>query len=428
MKKVLIITYYWPPSGGSGVQRWLKFVKYLPSFGIEPHIIVPDGAQYPDVDESLLKDIPKEVSLYRVPILEPYRIFSLLTGTDPKTATRASFIQNMERKNWKSKLSFWVRSNLFIPDARMFWIRPAARAAVKVIQKERIDTLITTGPPHSCHLAGLRVKKAMPNIHWLADFRDPWTDIDYFKDLALTSFANKRHHALEKRVLQNADNVIVIGDTMAEDFERMGAQKTTVIHNGFDTEDMSAPSKKIDAYTITYAGTMGKSRNPDTLWTAMDSLWHTDPEKAAKWRIQLVGRIDPLVGESIQNKKWKDQVVWFDYMDHDRLHSMLTASDVLLVVVNKAPNAKGILTGKIFEYLASGRPVLALGPEDGDLAAILRNISNANIFNHENSEALFQWLKTYRTMDSGIDQNSMKYSRKELAKKLSHCIFESSDE
>lgn len=422
MKKVLIISYYWPPSGGSGVQRWLKFVKYLPSMGIEPHVLIPDGAQYPDSDPSLLKDIPAEAHIYRVPIIEPYSIFSFLTGTDPKTATRASFIQNMEKKDWKSRLSFWIRSNLFIPDARMLWIGPAAKAALKIMKKEQIDVLISTGPPHSCHLAALKVKQKIKNIHWLADFRDPWTGIDYFKDLNLTALARERHHQLEKKVVQTADRVIVIGETMGKEFSELGAKRVEVIHNGFDTEDIAAESPKVEPYTITYAGTMGKSRNPDTLWSALDQIFEANPDTAKKWRIRLIGRIDPLVRTSLENKKWKEQVEWMDYMDHERLQSYLMASDILLVVVNQAPNAKGILTGKIFEYLASGRPVLALGPEDGDLASILHDISNAQIFKHGNTTDLTKWLENYTTMETGIDPNAMQYSRKELTKKLSNCI------
>jgi hypothetical protein len=213
MNKVLIITYYWPPSGGSGVQRWLKFVKFLPSFGWKPYVYTVENGEYVSVDPALQQEVPEEAVIIKRPIFEPFRLYRKLTGKKKEDKIIPGFLDEGMNSDWKSRIILWIRSNLFIPDARMFWIRPSIKFLQNYIAENEIKIVITTGPPHSLHVIGLKLKEKM-DITWIADFRDPWTSIDYFEKLNLTAFSRKKHHSLENKVLEVADEVITVGKTM----------------------------------------------------------------------------------------------------------------------------------------------------------------------------------------------------------------------
>ncbi len=425
MKKLLIISYYWPPSGGSGVQRWLKFVKYLPEYGFEPHVLIPSNPTYPQLDPSLLKDIPGSVKVLKVPISEPYEWFARITGIDKKQATQASAIQNIHSSSWKSKLALWIRSNLFIPDARMLWIRPAARALRKYLQENHIDRIISSGPPHSTHLIALRIKRTMPHIQWFADFRDPWTNIDFYRDLSLTQLADRRHKKLEKTVLQTADRVIAVGNQMASELSEIAGRNIDVITNGFDTDDF--PEKKIpidDEISLTHLGSLGKTRNPHVLWKALSKLKTENPARFAQIRVRLIGNVDASVFEAASIEDIQECVEHIDYVDHHEIANYLGRSNLLLLIVNEAPNAKGIVTGKAFEYLASGRPIVCLGPREGDLSNILQSSGQATPFDADDTEALYFYLSTYQTQPTIVSPASLQYSRRELTGKLAGLIHE----
>ena len=186
MKRVLIITYYWPPSGGSGVQRWLKMSKYLPEYGWQPVIYTTENAEYPIVDPSLEKDVSPEAEVIRRPITEPYTFYKKFLGIKQEETVKVGFTQEeKKKKSWKSGLSMWIRGNLFIPDARRWWVKPSVKYLKKYLQEHPVDAIISTGPPHSMHLIAMKLKEAT-GLPWIADFRDPWTEIDYYQDLHLT--------------------------------------------------------------------------------------------------------------------------------------------------------------------------------------------------------------------------------------------------
>lgn len=264
-KKILIISYYFPPAGGPGVQRWLKFVKYLRDFGVEPVLYVPQGAAYPVMDESLAAEIPAGVKVYRGRIVEPSAWFS------GGKKISAGFIDSSGRKKgWRQRLMTWIRANLFIPDARMLWIRPSVRRLKKILRDEGIDTLISTGPPHTTHLIGLRLKQNDPSLHWIADFRDPWTKIDYFHHLPLSAWARRRHFSLEDKVLQTADQVIAVTPSMARDYRPRVRGRLHVITNGYDTADIpQQPVEPDEKFTLCHVGSLNADRNPHELWEVL---------------------------------------------------------------------------------------------------------------------------------------------------------------
>lgn len=423
MKKVLIVTYYWIPSGGAGVQRWVKFTKYLRDFGYEPVVYAPENPEYPSEDYSFQKDIPKDVTIIQKPIWEPYQIYRQLMGKKGEKI-QAGFISENKKSGWKDTLSITIRGNFLIPDPRRFWVRPSVKFLKKYITDNQIDTVITTGPPHSMHLIGMGLKKHAPNITWLADFRDPWTNIDFYKELNLSWLADKIHHHLEKKVVQQADMVTVVSGGMLEEFTALHPQKIALIPNGYDQSDMPAVKVAVDKkFTISHIGTMNVARNPAVLWQVCAALKNEIPGFASDLCIQLVGKVDFSILEEIKSLGLSDQLLRIDYVPHHEAIHKQQSSQLLLLLINQAGNAKGILTGKFFEYLASGRPVLGVGPSDGDAAKILSDTRAGEMvdFNDFNKmkAVVSAYYQQYKSGVLEVNAGSVEqYSRKSLTGKL----------
>jgi hypothetical protein len=422
--KVLIVTYYWPPAGGAGVQRWLKFTKYLRNFGIEPVIFTADNPNYPIIDDSLQSDIPEGIEVVKCPIFEPNSVLSKLKKR--KVQNSAGFLE--ENPSLLSKILIYIRANLFIPDARMFWIKPSVRMIKKYLSKNKIDVLITTGPPHSLHLIGYHIKKQL-GIKWIADFRDPWTGIDYFHLLPLTSFAKKKHFQLEDKVFKNADKVLMVSKASKEKHNEQ-ANSIEVITNGYDSDDIVEESLILDTkFTISHIGSMNAARNPKVLWEALREISDEEPSFSDDLQIQLIGKLDEkVVKREIESYNFKN-ILQLDYVPHQEAKKYQKQSQVLLLVVNNTPNAKEIVTGKVFEYLQAKRPIIAIGPEDGDLADVLQETNSGKTFDYNNKKDLKEEIKTlYKNYKLGSltvsSSNIEKYHRKQLTKDLSDIIKE----
>jgi glycosyltransferase involved in cell wall biosynthesis len=422
MKKVLIISYYWPPSGGAGVQRWLKFAKYLPEFGWEPHIYTPENPEAPAQDESLLNDIPKEVVVIKQPIFEPYGFYKKFTGN--KKSVNAGFLSENKdsRKKFTEQLSIWVRGNLFIPDARKFWIKPSIKFLIEYIQKEGIEVVVSSGPPHSMHLIAMGLKKKL-KIKWIADFRDPWTNIDFYKDLMLTKAADRKHHRLEKEVLQTADEVITIGNTMAEEFEDIRKAKVQVITNGYDSDDFEFVKKEAtDDFVIVHVGSINPDRNHAIFWEGLKELCENNSEFAEKLRIRFIGKLDYSVLESVEKYGLKSLFESINYVPHEQVKGYLFDADMLYLPLNNTPNAKGILSGKFFEYLATAKPILGIGHPQGDAAKIMRETKAGLMIDFSEKDMLKQFVvnefsNTNIPTKADMDLRHQ-YSRRSLTQKL----------
>lgn len=432
MKRVLIITYYWPPSGGSGVQRWLKMSKYLPENGWQPFIYTADGAEYPVEDLSLEKDVASEAEIIRRPIVEPYSFYKKFLGIKKDEKIKAGFINEGKKKSaWKENISIWLRGNLFIPDARCWWIKPSVRYLKKYLQKNPVDAIISTGPPHSMHLIAKELHKKF-NIPWIADFRDPWTDIDFFSELKLTKRSLKKHHRLQYQVLTEANKVVTVGWDWAKGLESHGAKDVAVITNGYDfnIEELKTKSDLSQSFTMSHVGIVGAARNATKFWEALGELIKDEnqSEFSNLLKIRLIGQVDNSVLISIKENKLENHVEIIPYIPHEKVIIEQSSSQVLLLFVNNSPNAKGILTGKIFEYMASGRPILAIGPKDGDTAIILDETKSGVIVDFEDKEGmkkvildLFEKYKDNQLLTKE-NESVKKYSRRALAKEYVNLI------
>ncbi len=414
--KVLILTYYFPPAGGSGVQRWLKFVKYLPSFGIEPIVYTVKNPNYPIIDNSLLNEIPNGIEILKQPIIEPNNILSKFGN---KNKQSAGFL-NKNPSFFEKKIQY-IRANYFIPDARKYWINPSIKYLEKYLSTNKIDAIITTGPPHSVHLIGLALKEKT-NIKWIADFRDPWTDIDYFHQLPLTKKSIKKHYNLEQKVLKNANHVIVVGDTMKQNYIKYNIN-THTITNGYDNFK-STTNKVIDTkFSLLHIGMLNADRNHKILWQALAELCNENEKFTTDLEIKLIGKVCNEAIDDISKYNLNNNLNKIDYIEHKKVIQFQESAQVLLLLINNVPSAKGILTGKIFEYLQAKRPILAIAPKNGDLDTLLNKTKAGYLIDFGNKTALkktilslYQNYKNNKLIINSI--NIEQYHRKELTKEL----------
>lgn len=409
------------------MQRWVKFVKYLRLFGWEPIVYTPENPEYPSEDFSFAKDIPEDVEILKRPIWEPYDIYRSLTGKKGKRIN-AGFISENKKSGWKDRLSIWLRGNLLIPDPRRFWIKPSVKFLTDYLIKNPVDAVITTGPPHSMHLIGLELKKKFPKLKWIADFRDPWTNIDFYKDLNLTKLANKVHHRMEREVVQGADCVVVVSNEMMKEFAVLNPKQLELITNGFDKDDVADINVKPDKqFTLSHIGTLNAARNPKSLWKVLGELVQFHEDISRDLRIQLIGKIDFSVTEDLEKNGLSDKLIKADYIQHNEAIIRQQSSQVLLLLINNTQNAKGVLTGKFFEYLASGRLILAVGPSDGDVAEVLRETGAGQIADFEDEQGMksivLDYYENYKKGELAVAVHSIeKYSRKELTERLANLL------
>lgn len=415
--KVLIITYYWPPAGGSGVQRWLKFVKYLQGFNIQPIVYTISNPRYPTIDDSLLNEIPENIEVLKHPIWEPTDLLFW-----KREFQQEGGISNASKNSF---LSF-IRGNFFIPDPKLFWIKPSVKYLQSYLNKNDVDVIISTGPPHSMHLIAEKLHQKN-DVKWLADFRDPWSDIYYNKDFKELSFVKNRNKKLEKSVLKKADCVLTVSNALKKEFSKY-ANRVEVVTNGFD-DDFLEPSKVLldEKFTISYIGLLPKQSNPENLFRVLQVLCsqHKDFEKDLQ--LNFIGDISDVVKTAVYNNKLKENTRFIDYVDHTKAIEYQQKAQVLLLLIPNVKKCKGILTGKLFEYLSAKRPILAIGPEDGDLADVIEDTNAGVIVDFDNDDKLSsEILKLYHQYKKGnleVDsKNTNKYHRKELTKKVAFII------
>lgn len=427
-KKILIITYYWPPSGGPGVQRWLKFVKYLPEFNWKPTVYIPKNPSYPIIDETLNNEVKPEVEIIKKKIWEPYQLAEIF-GRENKKFKAGQFDID-KNQSWKSRLSIWIRGNLFIPDARLFWVNPSVKYLEKLLQEQQFDIILTTGPPHSIHLIGLGLKKIFPHIKWVADFRDPWTEISYYKHLKLTKLADRKHRKLESKVLNTADITLATSFSDAENFYKMGAN-AVCITNGFDVDARTDVSNTVNASTekfvLSYIGVLEQLRNPEILWNVLNDLVSENQDFKKDFELKFVGRIDNKILEPFQHTPLEAHIRNMGYLSHSAANEEMKNSSILIVTNFPNDSSKGIIPGKIFEYLVTGHPIISFGPKSADVEKILDKTQSGKHFLYSDEQALKAYiLNAYRLWKAGKltveSKNIDEFSRKNLTKKLSELL------
>lgn len=427
-KKILIITYYWPPSGGSGVQRWLYFSKYLRENGWEPIIFTAQNPDYPIIDKTLAKEIPSDITVIRQPIWEPYTIYKRLIGMNSTEGLPPNIVQQKQKRSFLHTLSVWIRGNFFIPDARKFWIRPSVKRLTSYLKKNHIDIIVSTSPPQTPHLIALALKKKF-KIIWIADFRDPWTGISYFEELKLSNSAKKKHHQLEKEVLQAANKVLTVSNKWASDFERLGAENVSVITNGYESKEKNTkpyPNSSLeDCFIISHIGMLSASRNPSNLWiaikTAIEEQWIHK-----KIIIRFIGKVEEEILEEIRHLGLQANLEYLGYLPKDDAKLQMKAADILLLI--GIPKEKGVIPGKFFEYLHTQKSIFSISPTGSDISKIIEEMGcGENIDFNDTPSAHQAVLKkillnndSYKTTEANYQQ----YTRQTLTTQLARLLNE----
>jgi len=422
MKKVLIITYYWPPTGGSGVQRWLKFSKYLPENGWKPYIFTPDSPSFEIKDEDLFKDVHVEAEVWKTPIWEPYTLRDKLFGKSE--STNAGIIQ--DKSSTKNKLLNWVRGNIFIPDPKVFWIKPSIKLLTKKIKEEGITHIVSTGPPHSMHLIALGLKKQNPDLKWIADFRDPWSELDLLNDFHLTKKSKQKYRKLEKEVLQNSDVCLTVSETWVESFKDLGSNNVKLVTNGFDEEDFTIKEKENDKFIIGHFGLLNHLRNPKNLWKTLHDLCDENPEFKEKLEIRLSGNIDTEVLQNItQYFHLKTKVKVLGYLSHKEVLNQYNEASVLLLLLFNSVSGIGNYPGKIFEYFAAKRPILAFGPKESDTQKLMEKTKSGIYHDYSDDNLKESIISLFENKEEFITSDKINnFTRKKLTQQLSDLLDE----
>lgn len=414
MVNVLIISYYWPPAGGSGVQRVLKFVKYLPLFGIKPVVLTVEEGDFPAIDESLIGEVPDSVPVYRAKAWEPYFLFRLLTGRNKHERIPIAFLEGSQSRGFQDRLSSWIRRNIFVPDARIGWIPFAVRKAKYILSHHKIDLVFSSGPPHSLHLIANQICRKY-HIPWVADFRDPWIEISYYQELSRNILSKWLDQRLERIVFENADRITTVSPGVKSLLcRKTNERRIQVIYNGYDEEDFQDIPKVSDTAEcqITYIGNMASSQIPFSLFVAIKQVLS---KNGGLYRLQLLGKVHDQVYEEVSNHSLTNITSFSGYVSHQKAIEAMIHSVYLLLVIPRTKKNRGIVTGKLFEYLRAGVPIILIGPHDCNAAHIIRETQSGFVYDYDDVEGLVQLLRSKQiTHPVGIE----KYERKSITQDL----------
>ena len=435
MKRVLIISYYWPPTGGSGVQRWVKFAKYLPSEGWQPVIYTPENPEQLAVDASLEAEIPSEAEVIKTPITEPYEIYKkvLRKSGHSKEAVEVNPV-NAQNKSFLQKVAMWVRGNFFRPDPRCMWIGPSVRYLKKYLQEHPVDLIVSTGPPQSMHLIGHRLALET-GLPWVADFRDPWTKIFYFKHLSMTRSTERWHKKMEKKVLDDASVVVAVSPLVQQEFQSMTQTPVELITNGFDECDFASekcheaeggPDKE---FCITHTGLFAADGNPTMLWEVLGEKYAADETFHKALRIKLIGKTDESILAALNQAGLQDAVEDMGYQPHTEAVAQQRKASLLILPLRKEPEYKAVLPGKLFEYLASWRPVLGIGQPDGAMSMILNTTKTGVVLDWEDKASIaryidFCWERHLAGKLTVEDADISQFTRRNLTRRMAQ-LFDS---
>lgn len=395
-------------------------------------VYTPENPEAPAQDETLYKDISPETEVLKNYIWEPYSWYKKFLGIKKEEKVNAGFISESEKPKFKEKLSVWIRGNFFIPDARKFWVRPSIHFLKHYLKEHPVDVIVTTGPPHSMHLIALGLKKHF-SIPWVADFRDPWSEIDFYEQLYLTPLADKKHKRQELKVLTKADRVVAVGEIRAKDLEAIAGRSVDVITNGYDETDFSSGAEVLDEkFSIVHVGAMNRDRNHPVFWKVLGDLVKENEPFSEALEVRLVGKVDYSVIHQIEQNRLKDHVVKIEYLPHDQIAGVLKSAQLLYLPINNTPKPNSIIPGKIFEYLASGRPILGTGPPGGDSAALLKKTSSGTMVDFEDQgllkEVILDFFSQYGKNETINNPAPEEYSRRYLTARMVEIFKELEEE
>ncbi len=415
MKKVLIITYYWPPAGGPGVQRILKFAKYLPELGWQPIILTVENGEYPASDNSLKREIPDSCIVYRTKSLEPGLIYKKFIGMKANYKIPVAVLTE-KNLSWKKRLANWIRLNLIIPDAKIGWKSFAVKEGKKIINKHKPDIIFSSSPPPTVHLIARKLAK-WSKLRWISDFRDPWTKIHYYRGFTKNYFAQRLDLALEKSVLDYASKICAVNRGF---FDYVDQKKFIQLTNGFDSNELTVV-KKNNAnlkFTIVYSGALKTRQYVGTFFDILKNL-------SLRIQFEIIGNVDPQVRLMMEEKQLPHDVVYHGFQSHNKVIEAIYNSDLLLLIIGKSDISHQIYSTKLFEYLMVKKPILAYGPINGAADNLIKTTSAGKLFDYDDIDGPKKFISEhYQSWEKNISYSGFKkkeiekYERKELTNKL----------
>lgn len=425
MKKVLVITYYFPPAGGPGVQRILKFVKYLKSYNWQQIILTVDEPDSPIVDESLFQDIPKDVKVYRTAKVEPYNLYKKSTGKKSDERIPTDVLITKRKASTVDKISNWIRANLFIPDAKIGWIPYAVKKGKEIVEKEGIELIFSSSPPQTVNLVAKKLAKKT-KLKWVADFRDPWMEIVYYQKLKRSIPTRFIDSKLERGVLKKADKIISINSEIINIFKsKVGKRDFHIIPNGFDEDDFNYPQKAADGiFTIVHTGNVSIDRVVPSFFEILRKF--KEDFGVSNFKLIFAGKLCDEFVTGIKENNLTDNFEAAGYLPHDKSVELLVNSDVQLLIVDDVPKKDILVTGKIFEYLGTKKPVFAIGPLNGSANRILTETDSGRMVEYDDAQGGFDLLRRlytdWKAGKSTYTFNVAKYSRRVLTGNLAEIL------
>lgn len=424
MKKILFVVYNFPPAAGAATQRILKFLKYLNKFGYRTFVLTVNKVDYPDLDFTLIEKIPSETKVIQTKYWTPFGIYRKITGRKADEKIPVAFIKD-NHKSFAERISVFLRLNVFLPDAKIGWLPFALKAGKELIEKEKIDVVISSGPPHTTHLIAKSLKKKT-KIKWIADFRDPWTDIDYYSGMKRTKLAEWIDSRLERSVLKNADYIVAASEGYLNIIKSKGIKNNyEVLTNGFDPEDFqNIELRELKKFIVTYTGNMPITRNPENLWNALEELVSENQFFAENFEFHFAGVMDDEIRTKIRELNFYSNFIDYGYLNHKSVLDLTFNSHLLIMIVNRVATSKEILPGKIFEYIASGNFILVIGPEDGVSAKLIDYVGQGVAANYDDKEKIKKTIsELFEKWKEGklkkiYSEKKNEFTREEITRKL----------
>ena len=418
MKKVLFITYYWPPSGKASLQWPLKISKHLPSLGWMPSVLTVDEDTFTQKDETFLTEIPRNVNVIKARSYEPFDIYKRFIGKRKDDQLVASETISNENRGFAHRLSIWIRMNIFIPDARVGWYFPAVKNGAKYLSNEKVEAIISIGPPHTAHLVGKKLSSRFMIPH-IPVFIDPWVDISYYKNFKRGRITLSIDNRFEKSVLENAGKIVFVTETMKADYVKKYPfikEKSNVLYWGFSEEDFnlssSMPTRKAsDEEIILHAGNIFDHQDPKHFWQTL----RNEINKGKNLKVVFIGTVSPDIRQSIKNSGLDQHTEYKGFLPYREMLNEMMKASYLLVCATEPRH----VPGKLFEYLRAGKPIIAFGNGNEEVKKILTEANAGMIFGYnESGEEFFRTSKQFSS-----DQNYIRnFERKLISSRLSEIL------
>lgn len=390
-------------------------IKHLPEFSWTPSVLTVEEETFTQKDESLLKEIDHSLHVIKSKTFEPFGIYKKFTGRKKDEQLIASETISLDNKSLAHRLSIWIRMNLFVPDARIGWYPSAVKKGKEFLAAHKQDIIVTIGPPHSTHLIGRKLSRKF-NLPHIPVLIDPWVDIIYYKNFKRNIFTRKIDSYLEKSVLRNAAKVVFVTESTRVDYRRKYSflqNKSHVLYWGYNEKDFNSINtiKDPQLKTIVHAGNIFDYQNPKKFWKNI----RNEIIDGKKIRLKFIGTVSGGIKNAVAEAGLSQHTDYIGFLPYQEMLIHLSSASALLVCATE----KRHMPGKLFEYLRTGKPIIAFGDDNEEVNSILRSTNAGMLFDYNSDAAEF--FRRYG--DFKTDLNVVKqFDRRVIAEKFANIL------